>query len=946
MADPHTLAALAEAVADGTPIDWDAAESAAASESDRAAIQRLRQIARIAGRSRRPARFSWGHLDVIEKIGEGAFAEVFRAHDPKLALDVALKLMREPESRDEQRASALIEEGRLLARVRHPNVVSVYGADRIDGRVGIWTELVDGQTLDAIVRERGPLPVADVVDIGVQLSRALAAVHNAGTLHRDVKASNVMREAGGRVVLMDFGTGLDLDREPMAGDVAGTPLYLAPEIFDGGTQTRASDVYALSVLLFQLLTGRYPVEGRTYGELRERHRSTAMPIAGVREVASPAVARMIERGLARDPAQRPPAREIEAALDTTHTPQRWLVPVMVAASIALIAWWAVAARPSVTGAPGEPQVVCADCGHDRASLSADGRYLVAPRNPGFIVHDLERQTAESMRPVGGGSEKLLLVGEPAISRGGRFVACLWTVRAGGPAQLAVIDRKSHPDKATRILFGTDTKVVRNVHSWSANDAAVLISFVDGQDPRWHLAWVPASGEGPVRIVKSYDPRTDEIAGPVRPSPDGRYLAYAARRRVEGDDKVPTRAVHRSLYLLPADGGNEELLVGNAASNTDPVWSADGTHVFYTSDESGTFDLWSIGVRSGRQVGERRLLKQNLGRQRALGVLADGSYRFLRSEGGQNQVFIADLTATGEGGVARPASSFGTAPKWSPNGTLVAFIRQMSTTGAYDLVVRDARGQETVVFSDLKLRGPLLWYGDSRRVLLQLQSDSSYQLVELDLVTTKRTLRTAPGVQRLPVAALSPDGSTLYSPMRATKDGPAGMTHIGATDLTSGETRRIWSFAPTRPRGGEVGLALNAEGTKLAVTTIVEGAIHVFVIGVDGRGHRTVGDPYPNQQFANKVGWAGNSVVIGLTSPPASGGQRWQILALPFDMPGPARVLLSLNGPGNNGSFDVTSDGRSLAFHPDPNVPQSFSATSVRRIGVWQLDVVTLLRQPR
>jgi serine/threonine-protein kinase len=126
-------------------------------------------------------------------------------------------------------------------------VLTVYGAECINGQVGIWTEFVEGRTLEALVHERGTLNPAEVIDIGINLCRALAAVHEAGLLHRDIKAQNVMRETGGRIVLMDFGAGHDLVLAPVRdGDLTGTPLYPAPELFAGGQPSHATDIYSAS----------------------------------------------------------------------------------------------------------------------------------------------------------------------------------------------------------------------------------------------------------------------------------------------------------------------------------------------------------------------------------------------------------------------------------------------------------------------------------------------------------------------------------------------------------------------------------------------------------------------------------------------------------------------------------------------------------------------------
>ena len=193
----------------------------------------------------------WGPLRIIEQVGRGTFGDVYRAWDTRLDREVALKILRRPESGSD--STTVIEEGRLLARIRHPNVVTVYGAERINGRVGVWMEFVHGPTLEDELREHGPFDADRVVLIAVELGGALAAVHRAGLLHRDVKTHNVMRDRDGRLLLTDFGSGELLERESAATAV-GTPLFAAPEVVAGQPATRQSDIYSLGVLLYRLAT--------------------------------------------------------------------------------------------------------------------------------------------------------------------------------------------------------------------------------------------------------------------------------------------------------------------------------------------------------------------------------------------------------------------------------------------------------------------------------------------------------------------------------------------------------------------------------------------------------------------------------------------------------------------------------------------------------------------
>jgi Tfp pilus assembly protein PilF len=328
MSRPNALALLplAESIADGAPIDWDAAE-AGASDHDLAMIRQLRVLSNLAGLHRSlpsaaseapgaaparqaiaaPAIGSWAHLALIERLGGGTFGDVYRAWDRHLEREVALKLLRADESIDDLHASRIAMEGRLLARVRHPNVISVHGVDVHDRRVGLWMELVRGATLEQRLLEDGPFSAREASLVGIDLCRALAAIHAAGLIHRDVKAQNVMREDGGRIVLMDLGTG----REAGAGgghvspDLAGTPLYLAPEIFSGAAASERTDLYSLGVLLYHLVTGSFPVRATTVQELHNGHKQgLSLRLRDARADLPTAFVRVVDRAIASDPQQR------------------------------------------------------------------------------------------------------------------------------------------------------------------------------------------------------------------------------------------------------------------------------------------------------------------------------------------------------------------------------------------------------------------------------------------------------------------------------------------------------------------------------------------------------------------------------------------------------------------------------------------------------------------
>ena len=215
-------------------------------------------------------------------------------------------------------------------------------------------ELVKGDTLADIVRRQAPFSAREAAVIGIDLCQAVAAVHAAGMLHGDIKAHNVMREEGGRTVLMDFGAGRYLEAGPQSpgGDFAGTPLYLAPEVFAGRNRTVASDIYSLGVLLYFLVTGAYPVDGDTRTHIGRQHDlgGARRPLRDVRPDLPSDFIRVVEKAIEENPDGRyDSAGALEEALarnvgagaacrgTSASSSPRWKISATIAASILIAA---------------------------------------------------------------------------------------------------------------------------------------------------------------------------------------------------------------------------------------------------------------------------------------------------------------------------------------------------------------------------------------------------------------------------------------------------------------------------------------------------------------------------------------------------------------------------------------------------------------------------------
>jgi serine/threonine protein kinase/Flp pilus assembly protein TadD len=245
---------------------------------------------------------AWGNFTLLARVGHGGFGEVFRAWDPHLQREVALKLLLPGAVTREAEYEAMLREARALASVRHPNIVPVHGIDRHDGRVGFWTDFVRGKTLATLVAHQGTFGAREAALIGLDVARALSAVHRAGLLHRDIKAENVMREEGGRILLMDFGLSSLEQRQT---NIAGTPNYMAPELFQDGKATVTSDIYAMGVLLYFLVAGDYPVHlgGLTLQECLDAF-AGRKPLMDLRPDLPESLLRTVSTATDIDPAKR------------------------------------------------------------------------------------------------------------------------------------------------------------------------------------------------------------------------------------------------------------------------------------------------------------------------------------------------------------------------------------------------------------------------------------------------------------------------------------------------------------------------------------------------------------------------------------------------------------------------------------------------------------------
>jgi len=267
---------------------------------------------------------------LVALLGRGGMGEVYRADDLTLEQPVALKFLPDGVAADAARLAQFHGELRVARQVSHKNVCRLYDLGDADGRRFLTMEYVDGEDLAALLRRIGRFPPDKAIDVARQLCAGVAAAHARGVIHRDLKPANVMLDGDGNVRITDFGIATAAGEGGAA--PAGTPQYMAPELLAGHPATIQSDIYALGLILFEIFTGRRAYEAATIAGIKQLHDTGVLPTpSAIVPDLDPVVERVIQRCLARDPAQRPASAltvavalpggdPLAAALDAGETP--------------------------------------------------------------------------------------------------------------------------------------------------------------------------------------------------------------------------------------------------------------------------------------------------------------------------------------------------------------------------------------------------------------------------------------------------------------------------------------------------------------------------------------------------------------------------------------------------------------------------------------------------
>src|SRR4051812_46425569 len=261
--------------------------------------------------------------ELEELVGTGGMSSVYRAHDRLLDRKVALKILHDQYTADDDYVERFRREARAVAALSHPNIVTVIDRGEHENKQFIVFEYIDGENLKRLIERRGPAPVTTALELAMQVARGLSFAHQNGLVHRDVKPQNVLLNGDGQAKVTDFGIARSMDVQhgmTQTGTVLGTSDYIAPEQAQGQRVDEHTDVYSLGVVMYELLTTEVPFPGENFVAVAMRHiNEPPPPVRDKRPDVSPRLDAAIQRAMAKNPEDRFQTmadfcRELEACL--------------------------------------------------------------------------------------------------------------------------------------------------------------------------------------------------------------------------------------------------------------------------------------------------------------------------------------------------------------------------------------------------------------------------------------------------------------------------------------------------------------------------------------------------------------------------------------------------------------------------------------------------------
>src|SRR5688572_5049482 len=584
-------------------------EGSAMSVAAGALAQELTTIATLVGKE-------VGTYKIEKLLGAGGMAEVYLARDSKLDRMIALKILPWHFLADADRIARFRREARALTSLNHPNLITIYEVGEANGLHFIATEFVEGQTLSLL---RTKLSVKELLSIVAQVAEALAAAHQSGVVHRDIKPDNVMVRPDGYVKVLDFGLvklmEVSSDRQDVAntqlGVAMGTLSYMSPEQAAGEPIDHRTDIWSLGVVLYELVTGQRPFTGDsrqvTINSILSQDPAAASVInpnlpAELDQVLNKALEKDRELRYQTASDFRADIRRVLRAIDSSPSGSqvgpgaragaslrlRWLWPiaaVLLIAMASLLVWyftrpradarnWTGATTLQLTMQPGtEVYPVLAPDGQNFVYASNEnGNFdLFVQRVGGKNAHPLTPNTAsDETQPAYSPN------GERIAFRSTRQPAGIYVMERTGENVRLVADNCKHP-------------------SWSPEGKEVVCSTHGHDTPATRNTlpsslWIVDVETGSKRMLCENDAMQPSW------SPNGHRIAFWF---------MPPSAGRSNIATIARGGGEVEVITNDASTNWNPVWSPDGKFLYFASDRGGNMSFWRVAIdeETGKVQGE-------------------------------------------------------------------------------------------------------------------------------------------------------------------------------------------------------------------------------------------------------------------------------------------------------------------------------------------------------
>jgi Tol biopolymer transport system component len=864
-----------------------------------------------------------GPYEILSPLGAGGMGEVYRARDPRLQREVAVKVLPRDLSQDAERLRRFEQEARAASALNHPHILAVYDLGTHDGAPFLVSELLEGESL----RERlsaGPVPVRKAVEIAGQMARGLAAAHEKGIVHRDLKPDNVFLTKEGRVKILDFGLAKLIHPETSqsklaaaptrgpsteAGVVLGTVGYMSPEQVRGVPVDHRTDIFALGAILYEMLSGRRAFQRGSPAEtmsaiLRDDPADLDVSDRGI----PPVLERIVRHCLEKNPEERYRsahdlafdfealsgssfARPMAEPIAPTAPRSRrvlWLWPAAVALALA-VGWLLGQMRvPRTTPAPTPrlhfTQLTDVGGAESFPALSPDGATFVYEREHGGDI-DLFLQRV-------GGTNATNLTPHcdqddtgASFSPDGRFIA--YRSECAGPGIFIMGATGESPKRVADFGFGP---------TWSPDGKEVLLSTQGDRYPFSRASfgelWAVRLITGEKRLVTRHDA--------VQPSwsPHGQRIAFWG---LKGE------TAQRDLWTVAADGSEAEkppvTLTDDAAVDWSPVWSPDGDFIYFLSDRGGTAALWRLPVyeASGKPLGPPGPLPAPAPAVAGFSLASDGRIALA----GESSSFTLRRAATDpqRGTLAGdPSTVYATSrmiflPAIAPDGASFAFTL---TGPREDLfwIRADGTGLRQLTDDEHRQRS-VDWAPDGSRLVFNSDRSGRYDVWTIQPDGTGLAIfATSPGSAAVN-AAFAPDGQRI-----AFDDGEE---HWWIATASGQADENHLDEQPTPPGGGVFFVSAWSPDGALVLGTVNDAAGNyqgLFVYSPSEKAYRRV----TRERF------------LGFNSCTWLGGSRYAVCPAPRRLvvvdvaDGATRTLVEARPSSAYGPASASRDGRFLGWH--------------------------------